>query len=110
MGNKTGAYEGFFKLKEGKFGDGVCALYDLPKYKLRLYCIRFGSQIIILGGGGPKPKNIKKLQQSPKLKDENYLLRWLSKKITQRLNDDLKISEDGLDFIGNLEFEDEEYD
>jgi len=110
IGHHTGASEGFFKHREGEFGDGVCALYDLPKYKLRLYCIRFGAQIIILGGGGPKPKNIKTLQQSPKLKDENYFLRWLSKQITLRLNDDLKFSPDGLDFIGDLEFEDEEDD
>ena len=106
IGTKTGAIDDFFKLYEGKFGDGVCALYDLPRYKLRLYCIKYSSQIIILGGGGPKSKKTKALQDDPKLKAENYFLRWLSEQITVRLNSDNQISDDGFDLIGDLEFED----
>jgi hypothetical protein len=41
-------------MNEGKYGDGVSALFDKPKYKLRLYCIRYGTQIIIVGWGGEK--------------------------------------------------------
>lgn len=107
IGTKTGAIDDFFKLYEGKFGDGVCALYDKPKYKLRLYCIKYNSKIVIVGGGGLKPKKIKALQNDPKLKDENYFLRWLSKQMSKRLKDDIHFSDDGLDFIGNLEFEDD---
>lgn len=33
----TGAREQFFKLNEGTSGDGICALYDSPNKKLRLY-------------------------------------------------------------------------
>ena len=47
IGHKTGAREQFFKTKEGIPGDGVCALYDDPDKKLRLYCIRYGKQLII---------------------------------------------------------------
>jgi hypothetical protein len=45
---------------------------------LRLYCIRFGTTVILLGGGGHKPKSIRALQESEKLKTENYLLREVS--------------------------------
>ena len=104
IGNKTGAREQFFKTKEGALGDGVCALFDLPSYKLRLYCIRYGTQIVILGGGGPK--NVQKLQQSKKLKDESYFLRDLSKVITEKLKDkDLKFVDYGNNCEGVLEFD-----
>ena len=39
MATKTGAAENFFKLNEGKPGDGVCALFDSPDKKLRIYCL-----------------------------------------------------------------------
>jgi hypothetical protein len=39
IGHFTGARESFFKLREGKPGDGVCALFDTPNSKLRLYCL-----------------------------------------------------------------------
>ncbi|HAW08586.1 MAG TPA: hypothetical protein DCW42_05360 [Bacteroidetes bacterium] len=104
IGNKTGAREQFFRTKEGAPGDGVCALFDLPSYKLRLYCIRYGTQIVILGGGGPK--NVQKLQQSKKLKDESYFLRDLSKTITEKLkNKELKFVDNGNKFEGDLEFD-----
>ena len=76
IGNATGAREQFFKINEGIPGDGVCALYDSPDKKLRLYCIRYGTLIVITGGGGPK--EVQKLQQNNKLKDENYFLRDIS--------------------------------
>ena len=40
IGNITGARKDFFKEFEGNPGDGVCALYDIPGTKLRLYCIK----------------------------------------------------------------------
>jgi len=79
MGNKTSAREFYFKLDEGVPSDGVCALYDNPNKKLRLYCIKYGSVLLIVGGGGEKPKTIRRLQESPKLTRENYLLRELLK-------------------------------
>ena len=59
INEKTGARESFFKPNEGKPGDLVCALFDIPNSNLRLYCIRFGNSLIILGGGGEKKKTIK---------------------------------------------------
>jgi hypothetical protein len=108
IGKQTGAREHYFKLKEGNLGDGVAALYDLPSKNLRLYCIRYGTQLIILGGGGNK--KVQKLQQDAKLKLENFLLRDISKLITEKLNDDLFFTNDGLDFKGDLEFEDNSND
>lgn len=106
IGKETGARESFFKLKEGKPGDGICALYDRPGSKLRLYCIRFGSVLLIVGGGGEKPKSMRTLQESEKLTEENYLLRELSAEITRRLKDgDMKITANGMELEGDLEFE-----
>jgi hypothetical protein len=109
IGHKTGAREQFFKLKEGKPGDLVCALYDEPDKRLRLYCIRYGTLLIIVGSGGPK--NVKKLQDNKKLKDENYFLRKVSDLIKTRMDEgEIYFSEDKMDLEGNLEFNDEDYE
>ena len=106
IGNDTGARESFFKTKEGIPGDGVCALYDSPNRKLRLYCIRYGTELIVLGGGGPK--NVRALQDDEKLEKENYFLRWLSIKIEEsRQNGDVSFSKDFMDFEGDLILKDE---
>ncbi|WP_396153351.1 hypothetical protein [Flavobacterium sp.] len=105
IGN-VGAKEHFFKINEGNLGDGVCALYDSPNSNLRLYCIRYGTQIVLLGNGGYKPKTIKSLQEDEKLTEENYLLRKLSKEITQKLKEkDITIINEGKDFEGDLTFD-----
>ncbi|MDI1322259.1 MAG: hypothetical protein PSV36_05885 [Algoriphagus sp.] len=107
IANKTGALEGFFKPNEGKPGDGICALYDRPNSNLRLYCIRFGHELIILGGGGPKPKPIRAFQDDDKLKSENYQLREIAQKIMKAQKEkDIWFSKDFLDFEGELKFED----
>lgn len=109
ISNATGAREQFFKINEGIPGDGVCALYDSPDKKLRLYCIRYGTLIVIVGGGGPK--NVQTRQQNKKLKDENYFLRDLSAQITERLKEgEIWFTNDNKDFEGNLEFNDEDYE
>ncbi|MCP4552838.1 MAG: hypothetical protein GY834_12535 [Bacteroidetes bacterium] len=108
IGNYTGARESFFRLNEGKPGDGVCALYDSPDKNLRLYCIRYGTELIVIGGGGPK--KVRALQDDEKLQNENYFLRWISDKITEcRNNDDLSFTYDFMDFEGNLII-DEDYE
>ncbi|WP_121966508.1 hypothetical protein [Myroides sp. N17-2] len=52
----VGARYDYFKHNEGSLSDGVCALYDSPNSNLRLYCIRYGTSMIILGSGGFKSK------------------------------------------------------
>jgi len=103
IGKDTGAKHHFFKDKEGALGDGVCALFDEPDTNLRLYCIRYGNQLVVLGSGGYKSKNIKAFQEDEKLEDENYFLRWLSKAITAKMKDkEISLTDDGLDFEGDL--------
>jgi hypothetical protein len=87
IGEKYGASRAFFKENEGKLGDLVCALYDTPHSNLRLYCIRLGNAVIILGSGGYKPKMIRALQESPKLKEENELLRVFSELLHKKMLD-----------------------
>lgn len=111
MGFKTGMREQYFKINEGIPGDGVCALYDKEKSNLRLYCIRYGAQLIILGGGGYKPKSIAAFQEDPKLEKENYILRTLSALITEKMRErDINLCDDGLDFEGDLIIENANYE
>lgn len=105
MGHDTGAREQYFKLAEGAGGDLVCALYDRPEKSLRLYCIRYGSVLLIVGDGAEKPKSIRALQESAELRKANYFLKDLSILIKERTdNKEIKFSNEGMDLIGNLEF------
>lgn len=111
IGHATGARENYFKLNEGELGDGVCALYDSPSKKLRLYCIRYGTQIVILGGGSLKPKHIRAWQENERLKVEANRMIEISKRITEAINDPystIKFSLDGLTLQGDLNFESDE--
>ena len=95
MSSKTGFTDNYFKLNEGTLGDGVCAITDL-KGKLRLYCIRFGNILLVLGGGGPKSKLIRALQEDPKLLIENNNVRLISAAMAKALREkELRIEEDG---------------
>ncbi|HEV2481615.1 MAG TPA: hypothetical protein VGS79_18220 [Puia sp.] len=109
IGHNFGAREQFFKLGEGKLGDGVCAIYDEEDSKLRQYCIRYGSTLIILGGGGPKPPQIRTWQQDGKLKKEAELMIWISKDIMKRIREgEIYWSKDGTKLLGNLKISDNE--
>lgn len=104
IGKKTGAREQYFKLNEGKLGDFVCVLKDETNKKLRLYCIRFGKSLIVLGGGGVK--TTRTLQEDPKLNQENSILVKISKEIYERLkNQGITYINEGMDFEGELIFE-----
>lgn len=102
---EVGARENFFKINEGKPGDGVCALYDDEKSNLRLYCIRYGTVLVVLGSGGHKPKTTRRLQETKKLEDENQIMRNLSAEIEKRRrNGELSFSKDFLEIDGDLIF------
>lgn len=109
MGHFTGAREKFFKTKEGVPGDGVCALYDDPDSKLRLYCIRYGNVAIILGDGGPKLPGVIAWQDDEKLTQEAETMKQISIDIIQRLQEgELEWSSDGSQLLGNLNFTQDE--
>jgi hypothetical protein len=109
INNVTGVREKFFKLNEGKLGDGVCALHDLPNSNLRLYCIRYGNAAIILGGGGPKPPGVRAWQDNAKLKVEAETMIQVSKDIMERLKaGEIRWSNDGSKLLGNLNISENE--
>ena len=108
MGHATGARETFFKQREGKPGDGVEALYDLPGKSLRLYCIRNGRVAVIVGGGGPK--TTRTWQDDPKLSAENRLIQRVSRVLTKALiEEDIYWSPGGTELLGTLTFDTDDY-
>lgn len=114
IGHTTGAREFFFK-HEGdnvftkKYGQCVWALYDDDKRKLRLYCIRFGSVAIILGGGGYKDKSVKKWQDDPNLEQAVTEIMAYAEHIFKQMKDgEIYWSKDKTALEGNLKnYEDE---
>ena len=109
MAERTGVRDDFIKQGEGELGDGICALYDKPESNLRLYFIRFGNVAIVLGGGGHKPKNIRRLQENSKLKDENYLLRRVSAALNEAVqHGSLFITDDGFESLTDFTYTIEE--
>ena len=109
IGNKTGARDNFFKDWEGQPGDGVCALFDNPDKHLRLYCIRFGKGVLVVGGGGHKPKAMKAFQESEKLTQENDYMRIVSHEIEKKIRaKDITFAPDGTELFGDFKFYDHE--
>ena len=104
MGKQSGAREQFFKLREGRLGDLVAALYDRPEGKLRLFCIRFNNHLLILGDGGPK--DVRAWEDDPVLsKAANELIR-ISEAIKEAMKDKtLRWNEEGTDLLGDLTIE-----
>lgn len=110
IAQKTGVIPVFLAKPEGKLGQDIYALYDEPDLNLRLYFIRLGSVAIILGGGGYKSKNISAFQEDPKLKEENYILREISERVTERIKS-RELKWDGIELYGAEEsffFEDDD--
>ncbi len=109
IGHTTGAKSSFFKQHEGKFGDFVCALFDVPEKNLRLYCIRFGMVAIILGGGGEKAAGVIAWQDDEKLNKEATQMIEIAKDIFKRMDEgDLYWSDDKTEIEGNLKNYDNE--
>ena len=107
MGQEGGAREGFFRENEGKPGDGVVALLNAPHFPLRLYGIRFGTSLLILGSGGKKGIHTRTWQQDSKLKSSAEQMIRLSALITQRIKDkEITLASDG-SIIGNKHFEED---
>jgi hypothetical protein len=111
IGNRRGARADYFRHDEGRPGDGMCAFYDRPGAKLRLYCLRYGSVTLILGSGGPK--NVRAWQDDPILKREAERMIKYGQDINLRLRDGdgLYWSSDQTEILGDLKnYEDEDDD
>ena len=111
IGRRQGAKEYYFRpKKEGRLGDGVEALFDEPDALLRLYAIKYSNVLLVLGGGGYKPKNIRAFQEDPKLTRENYLMRQIAAILYKAIrNKDLRWNRQGDDFEGPLYFDSDDY-
>lgn len=99
---ENGAQERYFRY-EGRKNDHVCALPDhfLVKSKFRLYCLRYGDIILVLGNGGLK--TTKTYQKDPHLNSCVKLLQKIDKKINQLLESGA-IYIDGKTIRGDLHF------
>jgi hypothetical protein len=99
IGHTTGARSSFFKQHEGKYGDFVCALFDVPEKNLRVYCIRFGMVA----------EGVRAWQDDEKLSKEANLMIEYAKDILQRMDEgDLYWSKDRTELQGNLKNYDNE--
>jgi len=93
MGHETGCRRGFFKLYEGKPGDGVAAI---SVGEVRLYCLYFDNTAIFLGSGGIKPVGVRAYQELPELNAKVELMEKIAAKINQMIKDkELKVLDNG---------------
>ncbi len=105
VSNETGYRENYFKPNEGFPGSQIEAIFDKPNSKLRLYFINLGKTILVIGDGGVKPKNIRALQESEELKENNYFLRQVSRDLEIKVqNREITFSPDFMRLLGNLIF------
>lgn len=106
MGREGGARIQFFRENEGEPGDGVVALLKESGYPLRLYAIKYGTILLILGSGGYKDPNIAAWQDDAILTKHATEIIHISAKITERIKEkDITIGPDGT-LTGDLYFED----
>ena len=105
MKKHYGAREHFFKMSEGKVGDGICALYEKD---LRLYCIRFNNSIVLLGNGGIK--RTRTYQEDDKLHAIVKCLQKVSTILDKHIKEekDLIITEDNELISDNINLYDDE--
>ncbi|MBK7408683.1 MAG: hypothetical protein IPJ40_11815 [Saprospirales bacterium] len=103
IAHEVGARKSFFKEYEGKPGDLVCALYDTPGRRFRLYCIRYGTMLIVLGSGGLK--NVSTWQEDPNIREAAEWMIKVSGDIYQRQKDkEIWFANDDMDMEGDLKF------
>ncbi len=111
IGAELGMREKFFKPEEARLGDQICAMYIKSGPGIRLYFVKYGQDVIILGGGGDKGPGVKAWQDDPELAVHVELLKRLSEHIGSRLEkrEDLWWSKDLTQIEGELKnYEDEE--
>ena len=105
MGMEVGAREGFFRMNEGRPGDGVVALLNAPGFPLRLYGIRFGTSLLILGSGGLKERRIRSWQEDFKLRSAAEQMIKVSYLISRRVIDRVIVLKPDGTIEGNVYFE-----
>lgn len=99
---ERGAFERYFRVREGKMGDNVCAIpIELEDCEIRLYVIRLSDNVLILGNGGVK--KTKTYNEDPHLNSCVELLQAIDGYLQNRLrNEQVSIFRNKL--YGNLHF------
>ena len=65
--------------------------------RIRVYCLRYGSSLIILGGGGYKSPSIRAYQEDPVLSGKVEEIKRIAELINERIKEkDLQLNEDGI--------------
>lgn len=105
IGHNRGADERFFKMWDGRPGDGVCALFDIPDAHLRLYCIRFGTDVLIVGRGGKKPTNIRTWEEDAILKRAATEMISVSEAMTEAIRERELILDIYHGLVGQMQLE-----
>lgn len=105
MGRVTGCQDTYFRIGEGKLGDGVCAI---RMGRLRLYCIRYGNATLVVGSGGEKPEGVRSYQELPYLNAKAQEVRDISEDLYRKVLDgDLRFAEDGEIIINEESYEED---
>ena len=103
MAKFRGCEDNFFKLREGKVIENICALWEDD---IRWYCLKYGKEAVILGGGGIKPKSVGPYQEIPELHNHVIRLQYVLKQIDIRIKErDLWIEDARIK--GDLSFREE---
>jgi len=94
MYNKRGLLEHYFRPEDGKRLYPEISRIDYGTGKLRIYCIRWDDNLLILGGGGVKPNDIRFWQDDPILSVAARKIIDVFSDLKQYLNDtDLEIKD-----------------
>ena len=105
LGKDTGCRRQFFKMNEGKPGDGVARLL-IPKGRLRLDCLYFDNTAVFFGSGGYKPETIHAYQEDEVLNSKATQMIEIARRINKAIVDrDITIGEDGSLTINNWDYE-----
>jgi hypothetical protein len=100
-GNNTSNYFANSSSNASIISSALPVTFEITPFLLRS---RFKIVLLVLGGGGAK--NVRALQDDPKLKKENYLLREISERLSQAMQDGgLKWNNNFSDFIGDFTFD-----
>ena len=103
MGAEGGARLQFFRENEGVPGDGVVALLKEQDFPIRLYAVRYGTILLVLGSGGYK--DVDSWQKDDTLCHHATEMIKISALISERIKDkEITICPDG-SLKGDLYFE-----
>lgn len=96
MTHHNGFQDQYFKLGEGSRMDNVCAISEGP---LRLYCLRYGNIVVVVGGGGVK--STRTYEEDPHLHSKVKTLQKICKALDEKIKEgELKLMEWGMAFDG----------